>query len=103
MDGGDSIIAILGFSVEPLGDVTSQVSGLSSSSAPSTSAPIRPTDAAAIAERIVKNLMDYISGFAPPGAKGHTTVPLSLIQKWYESLLAKINAGRLGFLERSEE
>jgi protein Hikeshi len=97
---GSSVTAILGLAIEPLGVITSQISGMPS--AGTAAGPIRPADAVALAERIVKHMMNYMSGFAPPGALGDTAIPFALFQKWYESFLGKIRAGGVGFLERNE-
>jgi protein Hikeshi len=97
---GSSATATLGISIEPLGAIATQISGMPSAG-PATG-PIRPADAVALAERIVKHMMNYMSGFAPPGVRGDTAIPLALFQKWYDSFLGKIKAGGVGFLERSE-
>jgi len=64
-----------------------------------------PSDGAAFAEKIVKHLFNYISGFvlgsgtelAPDGM-----VPMNVIARWYESFLSKVRAGGVGFLDWQE-
>jgi len=57
-----------------------------------------------MAERIVKHLFNFISGFV--GGTGGVTpelaVPMSLIARWYDGFLAKVKAGGTSFLERVE-
>jgi len=63
-------------------------------------------DPTLLAERIVKNLFHYISGFAPGGGAGavaaDSLVPMGVIAKWYEKFLSKVKAGGVGFLENEE-
>lgn len=55
------------------------------------------------AERIVKHLFNYISGFVSGGmVTPETAVPMSVIAKWYEAFMAKVKAGGVGFLENVE-
>jgi hypothetical protein len=97
---GTPVTATLGLSIEPLGAIATQISGLPTSGP--ANGPIRPADALALAERIVKHMMSYMNGFAPSGARGDAAIPLALFQKWYESFLSKIKVAGVGFLERSE-
>jgi len=64
------------------------------------------SDVTLLAERIVKNLFNYVSGFVPGGGSGMVTpdsvVPMVVITKWYEKFLSKVKAGGVGFLEREE-
>lgn|SRR6266436_296146 len=110
------VTAILGFSIEPLAQIQAQMASMPASSS-STSTNVnsggaggavslpRP-DATLLAERIVKNLFNYVSGFVPGGGSGMVTpdsvVPMGVIAKWYEKFLAKVKAGGVGFLEREE-
>ncbi len=55
-----------------------------------------------LAERIVKHLFNYISGFLGDGLGPDVMVPMALVAKWYESFLGKVRAGGVGFLERGE-
>jgi len=63
-------------------------------------------DATLLAERIVKNLFNYVSGFVPGGGVGMVTadsvVPMGVIAKWYEKFLSKVKAGGVAFLESEE-
>jgi hypothetical protein len=103
--------AILGFSLEPLPQIQAQMmsirsstttTAVGSSGAVATPAP----DPTLLAEKIVKNLFNYVSGFVPGGGSGSVTpnsvVPMGVIAKWYEKFLTKVKAGGIGFLEREE-
>ncbi|EIM87588.1 DUF775-domain-containing protein [Stereum hirsutum FP-91666 SS1] len=106
------VTAILGFSVEPLDQIAMHMSILPSSTAGSASAPnqpsslVKPIDPTVIAEKIVKHLFNYVSGFISGSGSGivgpDSVVPMGLIAKWYESFLGKIKAGGMGFLDRQE-
>ncbi|KAE9389594.1 DUF775-domain-containing protein [Gymnopus androsaceus JB14] len=119
-EGDGDTTAILGISVEPLDQIYAQIQSLppsnlnpnpnydqSSVNAMSSSAVVRPPpDPTLLAERIVRHLFNYLSGFASSssGSPGPgTTVPMSLIAKWYEVFVSKVkNTGALAFLEREE-
>jgi hypothetical protein len=115
------VTAILGFSIEPLAQIQAQMASMpvSNSSVASTGANLNSAiatgggavtlpapDATLLAERIVKNLFNYVSGFVPGGGGGMVTpdsvVPMGVIAKWYEKFLSKVKAGGVGFLEREE-
>jgi len=55
-----------------------------------------------LAERIVKHLINYISGFMGSGVGPEVMLPMSVIIKWYENFSSKVKAGGIGFLEREE-
>ena len=58
-------------------------------------------DPTVLAERIVKHLFNYVSGFTGgSGMSPDVAVPMSVIAKWHESFMGKIRAGGVGFLER---
>ncbi len=60
-------------------------------------------NSAVLAERVVKHLINYISGFASGGAvNSNTMIPMNLIERWYEVFIGKLKAGGPGFLERGE-
>lgn len=91
--------AILGLAIEPLSTISQAAASLPSAvGAPTTRSP----DATKLAERIVKHLFNYLSGFGNVVGP-QTMVPMSVVMKWYESFLAKIRAGGAGFLEREQE
>ncbi len=97
------ITAILGLSIEPLSQIQYQITALADSNASLTLSKTDLTrDSPILAERIVKHLLNYISGFLGNGLAPEVMVPMGLIAKWYESFLAKIKAGGIGFLERGE-
>lgn len=48
----------------------------------------------------MKHLFNYISGFVSGGVVAQeTAVPMAVIARWYDSFLAKVRAGGVGFLE----
>ncbi|KAH8083779.1 DUF775-domain-containing protein [Cristinia sonorae] len=94
---GFGVTTILWISIEPLSQISQQVSSLPSAVA--TRSAVAP-DATVLAERIVKHLFNYISGFVTGGSvTEETTVPMGVIARWYGSFLAKAKAGGIGFLE----
>jgi hypothetical protein len=54
-----------------------------------------------IAERTVKHLFNYVSGFVN-GVGENVLVPMSVFIKWYENFINKIRMGGTSFLEREE-
>jgi hypothetical protein len=64
--------------------------------------PVR--DPTVLAERIVKHLFNYVSGFVGGGSgiTPESAVPMGVIVKWYDSFLSKVRAGGVGFLERGD-
>lgn len=99
---GAGVTAVLGISIEPLPQIFEQVNALPS--AMSKPAP-GPSDGAALAEKIVKHLFNYISGFVSGSGTSlspDSMVPMNLIARWYESFLSKVRAGGVGFLDRQE-
>ncbi len=95
------VTAILGLSIEPIASIESQMAALPSTVAkPGTSLANNPT---LFAEKIVKNLFNYLSGFSGGGAMSpEVAVPMGLIVKWYENFMAKVRNGGVAFLERDE-
>src|SRR6266446_3262601 len=99
---GAGVTAVLGISIEPLPQILEQVNALPS--AMSKHIP-GPSDGAALAEKIVKHLFNYISGFVSGSGTSlspESMVPMNLIARWYESFLSKIRAVGVGFLDRQE-
>jgi hypothetical protein len=99
---GAGVTAVLGISIEPLPQIFEQVNALPS--AMSKPAP-GPSDGAALAEKIVKHLFNYISGFVSGSGTSlspDSMVPMNVIARWYESFLSKVRAGGVGFLDRLE-
>jgi len=100
--GTSGVTAVLGISIEPLPQILEQVSA--QPSAASRPAPT-PSDGVNLAEKIVKHMLNYISGFVSGSGASlsqESMVPMSLIARWYESFLSKIRAGGIGFLDRQE-
>lgn len=99
-DIANDVTAVLGLSVEPLVQIQTQMSTLPSAVAKSD--PAR--DPTVLAERIVKHLFNYVSGFVGGGGgvTPESAVPMSIIAKWYDSFMNKVRAGGVGFLERGD-
>ncbi|PPQ96442.1 hypothetical protein CVT26_005083 [Gymnopilus dilepis] len=94
------VTAILGLSIEPLAQIQSQLQSLPPAVATGSDLTRDPTK---LAERIVKHLFNYISGFTSGGPLSpEVAIPMSVIARWYESFLGKVRAGGLGFLERGD-
>lgn len=95
------VTAMLGLSIEPLDQILQQVAGLPSAQL----APRRDlaADATKMAERIVKHLFNYISGFAGGSAlTPDVAIPMGTIVRWYETFVSKIRNSGVGFLENQE-
>ncbi|KAF9064727.1 hypothetical protein BDP27DRAFT_1333025 [Rhodocollybia butyracea] len=86
--------AVLGLSIEPLAQILPQLQSIPANSQPQSSVTV-------LAERIVKHLFNYISGFASSSNLGpDVAVPMGVLAKWYEMFLNKVKNGGTGFLER---
>ena len=80
------------------------------SSNPTTSALAKSAaDPTLLAERIVKNLFNYVSGFGERSGMGfggtlqpEYKIEMAVIARWYEKFLGKVRNGGIGFLERDE-
>jgi hypothetical protein len=96
------VTAILGLSIEPLPDIAAQLANLSAVAKPE---PAGLRDPTLLAERVVKHLFNYVSGFTSGGAGvgPDVAVPMTLIVKWYESFVGKVRNGGVGFLERGDD
>lgn len=99
--GGDNVTAILGLAVEPLSSISATLSALPSAVSSASRASAAP-DATLLAERIVKHLFNYLSGFGEVVGP-QSVVPMGVVVRWYESFLGKVRAGGMGFLEREQE
>ncbi|CAK5263446.1 unnamed protein product [Mycena citricolor] len=98
-DAAAQVTAILGLAIEPLADIAAQMSSMSGAVA----RPEPTRDPTVLAERIVKHLFNYVSGFTGGNAVSpDVPVPMGLIVKWYESFMAKVKNGGIGFLDRTE-
>lgn len=94
------VTAMLGLAIEPLDQIMQEVAALPSQVATRRD-PV--ADATLMAERIVKHLFNYISGFA--GGSSLTpdvTIPLGTIIRWYETFVSKVKNSGVGFLENPE-
>ena len=98
----EDVTAVLGIAVEPLEVIQAQLTNLPS--AVVRSSPSGLSDPTILAEKIVKHLFNFLSGFASGdgGISPDTFIQMSAITRWYESFVSKIRAGGIGFLERQE-
>jgi protein Hikeshi len=96
----NDVTAVLGIAIEPLSEIETQIATLTSSLSKPT--PDLTKDPIALAEKIVKHLFNYVSGFMGGVVTPETSVPLNIIAQWYEKFLGKVKAGGVGFLERGE-
>ena len=95
------VIAILGIAIESLQTVETQLASL----LPPAIIRDPTSESTIVAERVVKHLFNYLSSFTSGNAGSFTAdsyVQLGVIQRWYESFLAKLRAGGVGFLERTD-
>ena len=95
--------AILGLSIEPLPQIAQEVATLPSAVAKAASNPV--ADATLMAERIVKNLFNFVTSFVgggPDGMSPELMIPLGMIAKWYENFMTKVRNSGVGFLENQE-
>lgn len=92
----EDVTAILGISIEPLAQIQAQLASLPPSTA--SKLEVNPTQ---LAEKIVKHLYNYVSGFGGGGGADFV-VPMSTITKWHDQFMRKIKAGGVGFLDREE-
>lgn len=89
--------AILGIAIEPMPQIMQEVASLPSALAPKRD-PV--ADTTLMAERIVKHLFNYLSGFASGGPlTPDVAIPLTTIVRWYESFISKIKNSGVAFLE----
>ncbi|KAJ4490437.1 DUF775-domain-containing protein [Lentinula aciculospora] len=99
--------AVLGISIELLAQILPQLPSqtLSNSSSINSNAIAKPPpDPTLLAERVVRHLFNYISGFASSSNLGpDVAVPMALIAKWYEVFLSKVKNSGTAFLERDSE
>ncbi|KAI0752888.1 DUF775-domain-containing protein [Daedaleopsis nitida] len=96
------VTAFLGISVEPLQQIMQEVALLPSAVARNGNTP---PDATLMAERVVKNLFNYVSSFVggnPTAISPDLMIPMSMIAKWYENFITKVRNSGTGFLERQE-
>lgn len=92
------VTAILGLSIEPLTAIQSQLQSLPPS--PGSDLTKDPTK---LAERVVKHLLNYLSGFTGGSPLGpDALIPMNIVAKWYENFIGKVKAGGVGFLERGD-
>ena len=102
MLGAADVTAQLGLSIEPLENIVRETAGLQGALAPP--AENKAATATLMAERIVKHLFNYISGFAGGSAlTPEVTIPLGTIIRWYESFVSKVKNSGVGFLENQEQ
>jgi protein Hikeshi len=99
--GASGVTAVLGISIEPLPQIMEQVNSLPSAVSKPVPAPL---DGVILAEKIVKHLFNYVSGFVSSGTalSSESMVPMNVIARWYESFLSKVRAGGIGFLDRQD-
>ncbi|KAF8178224.1 hypothetical protein K438DRAFT_1046261 [Mycena galopus ATCC 62051] len=99
----EAVTAILGLAIEPLPAIAAQIAALPSPSSAVTTSTASAPDPTLLAERVVKNLFNYVSGFTGGGVGPDVAVPMTLVVKWYESFVGKVRNGGVGFLERGDD
>ncbi|TFK53251.1 DUF775-domain-containing protein [Heliocybe sulcata] len=97
------VTAILGLAIEPLPTIAAQIAQLPSAVQKSQQQPQGLGDPTVLAEKVVKHLFNYVSGFVGgSGVTPDSAVPMGMIARWYESFVGKVRAGGVGFLENVE-
>ncbi|KAI0797300.1 DUF775-domain-containing protein [Irpex lacteus] len=95
------VTALLGLAIEPLPQIMQEVASLQQGQVAQRNNS--STDATVLAERIVKHLFNYLSGFASGGPlTPDVAIPMGTIVRWYESFISKIKNSGIGFLENQE-
>ncbi|KAJ3746347.1 DUF775-domain-containing protein [Lentinula detonsa] len=106
-DSSSETAAVLGIAIEPLAQILPQIQSLptqGSIAVNSTAVARPPLDPTLFAERIVRHLFNYISGFASSSDLGpDVAIPMGIIAKWYEVFLSKVKNSGTAFLERDAE
>jgi len=101
MDQAAEVTAVLGFAIEPLTSILAQMATLPTAVAKPQQSAL--SDTTLLAEKIVKHLFNYVSGFVSgSGITPESAVPMGIIARWYESFIGKVKAGGVGFLENVE-
>ncbi|KAI0757884.1 hypothetical protein BC629DRAFT_1552792 [Irpex lacteus] len=94
------VTALLGLAIEPLPQIMQEVASLQQGQVAQRN---NSTDATVLAERIVKHLFNYLSGFASGGPlTPDVAIPMGTIVRWYGSFISKIKNSGIGFLENQE-
>ncbi|KZV62148.1 DUF775-domain-containing protein [Peniophora sp. CONT] len=95
------LVATLGIAIEPLHVIQAEMSSLPSA----VSRASATTDPTVLAEKIVKNLFNYVSGFVGGNGQNITpesAVPMGLLAKWYEGFVSKVKSSGASFLDLQE-
>ena len=95
------LVATLGIAIEPLHVIQAEMSSLPAAVARASAS----TDPTVLAEKIVKNLFNYVSGFVGGNGQGITpesAVPMGLLAKWYEGFVTKVKTNGASFLDLQE-
>ena len=93
------VTAVLGLAIEPIPQILSEVAALPSA----VSQKNAVAEATLFAERIVKHLFNYLSGFASGNPLSpESAIPMGMIVRWYESFVSKVRNSGIGFLENQE-
>ncbi|KAF9269504.1 DUF775-domain-containing protein [Marasmius fiardii PR-910] len=95
------VVAMLGISIETLQQIQPQIDALHSSVS-TVAKPSLSQNPTLLAEKIVRHLFNYISGFSGGVPGNQMSIPMSVIAKWYENFATKIKTTGVGFLEREE-
>jgi protein Hikeshi len=103
-DPSSDVTAILGLALEPLSSISQQLfSSPPQSTSSSVAKPSALSNPTLLAEKIVKHLFNYASGFVSDGSvTPQTMIPMNVIAKWYDNFMGKLRAGGTGFLENVE-
>jgi hypothetical protein len=96
--------AQLGIEIAPIAAVDELAAVLKTSSGNSSNAVVaQRVDIGKVAEKIVKNLFNYLHSFGDVKLTPETPIPLSVFQRWYDNFNRKIANDRgAAFLDRED-
>ena len=101
--GASEDALVLGIALEPLSAIQEQQASGILSTVASATAPPNPAE---LAEKIVRNLFNYLSSFTGSDVRTldpSTAVPIGYVKNWYDSFLGKLRNGGTAFLDRQSD
>lgn len=100
--GTASAPAQLGIEIAPISTVDELAATLKSTSGQGKETA-QKVDVAKVADKVVKNLFNYINSFGEVKLTPETPIPMGVFQRWYDGFLRKIANDRgASFLDRED-
>ncbi|RSH94275.1 hypothetical protein EHS25_004078 [Saitozyma podzolica] len=95
--------ATLGIEIAPLPQLEALAAQLSAGGEGKGKEIAGKVDVGKVAEKVVKNLFNYLHSFGESKLTPDTPIPLSVFQRWYDNFLRKIENDRgASFLDRED-